>query len=221
MGLIMLDTLIIGAGGHGKVVCDILRAAGTHKPIGFVDADPKLAGQVVAGLPVLGSIHRLPHLARLYRHLAVIVAIGDNRTRVEYARTVQGYGLPLVTAIHPSAVVSPSARIGTNCVIAAGAIVCADATIEDSVIINTAATVDHECQIGAGVHLCPGVRLAGRVRIGTGAFVGMGSTVIQCLSLGEQSVIGAGAVVLRDVPDGATVVGVPARVVKTSSAAAA
>lgn len=213
-------TLIIGAGGHGKVVLDILRSRGACRPVGFVDADPKLAGTKVGGLPVFGGIHLLGKLRNQHRLSAAIIAIGDNRARAGYVRTVEEHGLELINAIHPAACVSPCAVIGRNVVIAAQAVICAEAHIGDLAIINTGAIIDHECEIGIAAHICPGANLAGRVRIGASAFVGLGANIIQCLTIGHQSTIGAGAVVLQDVPAGATAVGIPARIIKRQSLAA-
>jgi UDP-perosamine 4-acetyltransferase len=214
-----MDTLIVGAGGHGKVVLDILRAGGTYKPVGFVDADPSRAGTTVGGLPVFGPINLLPKLRQQHRHLKhAIVAIGDNRARTSTAPRLVEAGLTLINAIHPTAVVSASATLGRNVVVAAQAVVCAEAIVADSVIVNTAAVVEHECEVGEAAHVAPTAALAGRVRVGRGAFVGLGAKVIQCLSVGEFATVGAGAVVIADVPARATVVGVPARVVKVDRA---
>ncbi len=203
------DLLIIGAGGHGAVVLDIVLAAGLYRPIGFIDADPAQAGKRIDGVPVLGPMNLLPKLKQKARF--AIVAIGDNRARVSYAAKLRQAGFELVNAIHPTAHVSHTATVGHNLVIAAGAIVSTSVRIGDSVLINTGAIVDHECEIGDGVHLGPGCKLAGRVRIATGAFVGIGACVIQCLRVGEEAIVGAGAVVIRDVADRDTVIGVPAR----------
>ncbi len=211
-----MDTVIIGAGGHGKVVLDILRAMGTLRPVGFVDADVSLAGSTIGGLPVLGPVNLLPKL-KLQKVKAAIIAIGDNAIRRTYAARVLEHGFQLINAIHPSAVVSPSAKIGMNVVIAANVVICAEAEIADSVIVNTAAVVEHECVVGEGVHICPTAALAGRVTVESGAFIGIGAKVIQCRSIGADAIVGAGAVVITDVPAGATVVGVPARVVKTGT----
>jgi UDP-perosamine 4-acetyltransferase len=210
--------VIIGAGGHGKVVLDILRAAGRYQPAGFVDADPSLAGAVVGGIPVLGPANVLPKLRRQDVRGA-IVAIGDNRTRLRYAALLIEHGFELVNAIHPASSVSPTAAVGNNVVVAAHACIVTEASIGDSCIINTAAVVDHECEIGQGAHVCPGAHLAGRVRVGRGAFIGIGANVIQCTSIGDFATIGAGAAVIQDVPPFATAVGLPARVIKTAAPA--
>jgi len=215
-----IETLIIGAGGHGKVVLDILRSASTYQPIGFVDADPKLAGTRIGGLPVFGGIHLLNRLKQQHRLRAAIIAIGDNRTRAGYVKTVEDHGLKLINAIHPTASVSASAVLGRNVVVAAGAVIAAEAKIADLAIINNGAIVDHECEIGTAAHICPGANLAGRVRVEANAFVGLGANIVQCLTIGQGATIGAGAVVLADVPAGATAVGVPARIVKVLALAA-
>ena len=209
-----MDVIIIGAGGHGRVVLEILRLARQHNPVGFVDADAGRVGLEAGGLPILGGINLLPKLRRQSAR-GVIVAIGDNRVRQRYAQAAVDAGFELVNAVHPAAVVSPTAVLGRNVVVAALAVVGTDAKVADSAIINTSAVVDHECEIGEAAHICPGAMLAGRVRVGQRAFVGLGAKVIPCLQVADDATVGAGAVVLADVPAGATVVGVPARVVKT------
>lgn len=210
-----MDVVVVGAGGHGRVILDILRAAGQHRPVGFIDADPALTDTKVAGLPVFGHLNVLPKL-RQQRIGGAIIAIGDSSARMSYARLMKDHGFELINAIHPSATLSPSATIGKNVVVAAHAVIGPDTVIEDSCIINTAAVVDHECHIHAGSHICPGAILAGRVQIHEECFIGLGAKIIQCLTIGRQTIVGAGAVVIEDLPEGATAVGVPARVIKIS-----
>lgn len=211
-----MDTLIIGAGGHGKVVLDALQCEGKHRVVGFLDADESLHGTTVAGVPVIGGINQLLKLKQ-QKVRGAIIAIGDNRVRRQYAREALEASLELVSAIHPSATVARSATIGRNVLIAARSVVCPDVRIGDSVIVNTAAVVDHECVVGEAVHIAPGALLAGRVRIEESAFIGMGACVLQCLSVGARSIVGAGAVVRTDLPADVTAVGVPARVIKTDA----
>jgi UDP-perosamine 4-acetyltransferase len=205
-----MDVVILGAGGHGKVVLDILRAQRQHHVVGFLDADPALSGTRVGGVEVLGAVNLLTRLKQ-QRVRGAIVAIGDNRTRRRYADEVLDCGLELISAVHPSAVVASGATLDAGAVVAAGAVVGVEARIGRDAIINTGALVDHECVIGPASHICPGVALAGRVEVGAEAFVGIGARVIQCVKIGAGAMVAGGAVVIRDVPDGVRVAGVPAR----------
>jgi len=210
--------LILGAGGHGRVVLDILLQAGQHEVVGFLDNNPDIHGRRIDGLPVLGAIDDLPSLAQQYNVTGVVIAIGDNGVRRGLARRVEAAGLELFNAIHPSATLARNATLGRNVVVAAGVVVCAHCQIGDSVILNTGCLVDYQTMIGEGSHICPGVRIAGRVKVEPGVFVGIGATVIPRITLGCESIIGAGAVVIEDVPPLATVVGVPARPIKLAAA---
>ncbi len=211
--------LVVGAGGHGRVVLDILDQMGTYEVAGFLDSNAELHGRRVDGMQVLGS---LEDAARLRDELGVrraVVAIGDNGVRREFARRLEDAGFELINAIHPSANIARNASLGHNIVVAAGALVCAHCQIGDSVILNTGCIVDHETLIGTATHVCPGARIAGRVVIEAGAFVGIGATVVQSVRVGYEAVIGAGAVVIADVAPLSTVVGVPAREIKNRTSA--
>jgi sugar O-acyltransferase (sialic acid O-acetyltransferase NeuD family) len=210
-----MKIVIIGAGGHGRVVLDILRNNHQFEVAGFIDTNPALHRQFIDGIEVLGDlsiIRRLPEIGIG----GAFVAIGDNRIRQKYAAFLAQAGVNLVSAIHPGASVAGTAQIGKNVVIAAGANICTHVTIEDSVILNTGCIIEHESVIHQAAHICPGVKLAGHVRIMESAFIGIGATIIQGITIGESAVVGAGTVVLQEVPAFTTVVGVPARVVKPS-----
>lgn len=201
-----MRVLIVGSGGHAWVVADILTASGSVVPLGFIARDPIDAG-AHPGLPVLGddaAIATIPHDG-------VVVAIGDNRVRMEVADRLTAQGETLVSAIHPSAVVAPGVVMGPGCMVCAGVVVNPGAIIGRNTILNTGCTVDHHCVLGDHVHIAPGVNLAGGVTVGAGAFVGIGACVIPGVTLGDWVVVGAGAAVIRDVGAGRSVVGVPAR----------
>lgn len=206
--------LILGCGGHGRVVLDILNNAGTNEVVGFVDSNPDMVGRRIDGIPVLGQPDELQTIRDQYNVDHAVVAVGDNGARRALADHLDGLGFALINAVHPSANVARNASLGRNIVVAAGALVCAHCQIGDSVILNTGCIVDHESLIGTATHVCPGARLAGRVTIESGAFVGIGATIIQSIRVGYEAKVGAGAVVVRDVAPMSTVVGVPAREIK-------
>jgi sugar O-acyltransferase (sialic acid O-acetyltransferase NeuD family) len=210
-----MDVVILGAGGHGRVVLDICQQGKTLKPVGFLDNNKRLHGRRIDGLTVLGGMEQLGEL-RARKISAAIVAIGDNGIRRAMADILGQNGFELVNAVHPSAQLASSVSLGRGVVIAAGALVCAHCQIGDFSILNTGCIVDHESMIGTCVHVCPGVRLAGHVTVEAGAFLGIGATVIQNVRVGFESVVGAGSVVVQDVEAMTTVVGVPAHVTKSS-----
>ena len=200
--------VILGAGGHAKVVIDACRAAG-RAVNGVLDRSGQVDDEVL-GAPVLGGDDLLDDdgfVARYDFH----VAICDNETRSRVAKRVTARGGGLATVRHPSAVLADSAEIGSGCLLVAGAVVNADARLGQCVIVNTGASVDHDCILADWVHVAPGARLTGDVICGEGVFVGAGAVVLPGVSLGDHAIIGAGAAVLGDVAAGVAVAGTPAR----------
>lgn len=209
-----IRTLILGAGGHAQVVADILmrahEAGSNCKPIGFLDDNPSLTGTVVLGLPVLGAVAQLDESD----HDAIIVAIGDNRTRARIFDAAQTQEEKIVNAIHPAAVLAPNVRLGEGVMICAGVVVNTGTIIGDNVILNSGCTVDHHNHIGPHAHVAPGAHLGGNVHIEEGVLIGIGAIVIPGRSIANWSVVGAGAVVTKDVSPHAIAAGAPARVIK-------
>lgn len=206
----MRRLLIVGGGGHGKVVADTAREMGVEA-IAFAD-DKYPALRTVEGLPVIGTTADVRKLSDSITD--VVVAIGNNRLRVKYLKEFRQLGLSLATLVHPRAFVSRTAQVGSGTVIFAQAAVNAAAVLGLGVIINTAASVDHDCVLGDGVHLSPGAHLGGSVTVGENTWVGVGAAVINDITIGSDSLIGAGAAIVRDVADKVTVVGIPGRVIK-------
>ena len=204
----MNGIVVIGAGGHAKVVIETLRATG--REVACCVAGKSVDG---IGVPMLRGDEHLAAL-RAKGHGQAIVAIGDNTLRARLAEQVLAAGYELVSAISPHAVISPSVKLGRGVVILPGAIVNAGAVINDLAIINSGAVVEHDCHVGLGAHLGPLCGLAGNVSIGRLAFLGLGAKVIPGVKIGAGTILGAGAVVIEDLPENVTAVGVPARIVK-------
>lgn len=201
--------LILGAGGHGRVLADAAeRSAVGWQEIAFLDDGfPQLA--VAGPWKVVGRFADLGGLRRDFD--ACVPAVGKALLRLsllERARTA-GFDVPVLT--HPQAVVSAHARLGPGSFVAAAAVVAIGSDIGPGCIINTAATVDHDCRLAAGVHIGPGAHLAGNVEIGERAWFGIGAIARQGVRIGADATVGAGAVCVENVRDGAVVSGVPAR----------
>lgn len=204
--------VIVCAGGQGAVVADILqraREAGSDAvPIGFVDDTPGLPGTFVLGLEVLGPFSSLEAI----EHDAVIVAFGDNHVRRTLSERMVAAGERLATAIHPSATVAPSARIGEGSMICAGAVIAPRASLGRGVIINTRASVDHDSSVGDYGHVSAGAIVGAKTHIGAETLIAVGATVVSDLTVGARTIIGAGAAVVRPIPDDVVAFGVPARI---------
>jgi UDP-perosamine 4-acetyltransferase len=203
--------IIIGAGGHAKVVADALLAA--HEPVeGFTDAESSRRGAMILGIPILGGDDVV--LARGVQSVRLANGIGSVEStarRREVFMHFRELGFRFVTVVHPRATVSPSAVLAEGVQVMAGAVIQAGAVAGENAIVNTSAIVDHDCRIGAHCHLAPGCVLSGGITIGDGSHIGAGSTVRQGLNLGPNTVVAAGAAVVSDHVGGATLAGVPAR----------
>jgi sugar O-acyltransferase (sialic acid O-acetyltransferase NeuD family) len=205
-----MKILIVGAGGHGQVVADILQAqrvAGDDVDvIGFVDDDPELEGQHRMGRPILGNLADMTRIA----HDAVVLAVGNNARRACLEQAMRRAGQRFASVRHPSAIIAAGTSVGDGSMICARVVVGCCSRVGRGVILNTACTVDHHARLDDFVHVAPGVHLGGDVSIGSRSLLGIGAIVLPGVSIGSGAVVGAGAVVTRDVAAGATVVGVPA-----------
>jgi sugar O-acyltransferase (sialic acid O-acetyltransferase NeuD family) len=204
----MAGLLILGAGGHAKVVAEAALATGRWGEVAFLD-DRFPALREVLGWPVLGVLADAP--AHRARYPEAVVAIGHARTRLRVQNDLQRNGFVLPVVVHPTAWVSPSASLGEGTVVFAQVAVNACVRAGAACIFNTGCSVDHDAALGDGVHVCPGARVAGEVTVGDATWLGIGSSVIQRVRVGADVTVGAGAAVVRDLPDGVTAVGVPAR----------
>ena len=198
--------LLIGAGGHAKVVTDAVYTIAPDCQIFIRDQDPCKMGKILINSIKIELLQNWSDLPEKYH-----VCIGNNHHRRTLDLTARTQGKQPYTVIHSEAYVSPYAQIAPGCFIAAKSVVSAGVRMTEGCIINHSAIVDHDCKIGAFTHIAPNVTLGGGVEIGAGSLIGASATVLPGIKLGENVVIGAGAVILSDVPDNQKVVGVPGR----------
>ena len=212
----MRPVVIVGAGGFGREVLEIFKAQNRTSQDwivqGFIDENRDLHGSVINGCPVLGGLEWVR--ARDNSGLGCVVAIGICETRKQVVEKLQKTGIAFYNAIHPSVIMSEFVQLGQGVIICAGSILTVNIVIGDHVHVDTNCTIAHDAVIESYCRLNSGVRVNGNDHLGEGLYVGSGATFVQQVSAGSWSVIGAGAVVVGDIPERVVAVGVPAKVVK-------
>lgn len=204
---------IFGAGGHGRVVAEIARAAGI-RVAGFLDGNPGLRGTVVNEIAVLGDWTAVGHLEA---ESLFAVGVGGNPERKKVADEFARRARTIIRLVHPSAVVAAHTDIGEGTCVGPLAVIHVNASVGRHCIVNTAAVVDHECRVGDFAHVSANATLAGGASVGEGSLVGVGASVLPGVRIGAWCQVGAGAVVTKDLPDGVVACGVPARVMGPTS----
>ncbi len=207
----MKRVVIIGAGGQGREVADILRPG--IDVIGFIDDNLELHGKAIDGLRVLGNWSWFEGMDRA--DIAVICAVGSPELSRRLTMRAESLGLSFASAISPLAYISSGARLGDGVTAFPYSVVNTGTVVESHSILNVGVTVSHDTKIGRYSNINPGAHLAGNVLLAEGCYIGMGANVIQGRSIGAWSVVGAGSVVTRDLPAGVTAVGIPAKIIKT------
>jgi UDP-perosamine 4-acetyltransferase len=205
-----VEVLVLGTGGHARVVAALL-AHTSHRVRGFLDRVQVRPGEAIGGHPVIGTFADLERL-RGEGLLRVVLAIGENTPRAAAYTRARALGFEVMGLRHPTAIVEPGAVVAPDAVLCMGAMVGAEARVGANALLNSGSVVDHESVIGDHAHVAPTAAIAGRVTIGAGSFIGVGSSVADGRRIGAGVVVGAGAAVVTDLPDGVVAVGVPARV---------
>ena len=202
--------LIIGAGGHAKVVVDILLEQKKYEVVGFVDRDSE---KEYRGIKVIGQDEEL---SLFYKNgiRKVFVALGSNKIRKKLQIECKNIGFDIINIISSRATISPTVKLGNGIVIMDGAIVHADAVVKDGCIINTNASVDHDCCIDEYTHIAPGTAISGYTAVGRECFIGTGCSIIDGITIGDHVTVGAGGVVVKDIIDSGIAVGIPAKIKK-------
>lgn len=199
--------LIVGAGGHGKMVAESALASG-YDNIAFLDDDITKHETVIMGYPVIGSLSSATELLQQYTD--TFVALGNNHLRMNVITQLEELGYTLPFLIHPSSTVSRFTKISSGTVVAAGVVIQPSSVIGKGCILNTRCSVDHDCVINDGVHISPGAVLCGTVMVGAYTWICAGAVISNNVNVGAESIVAAGAVAVEDVPAYCMVAGVPA-----------
>jgi sugar O-acyltransferase (sialic acid O-acetyltransferase NeuD family) len=207
----MNKLIIVGAGGHGRVVADCAQQQGKYSQIVFLD-DCFSERKENSEWPVIGAVKDFP---QYIDEADFVVAFGNNRLRKQIIAQLKKAKANIVSLIHPTASVSPHTFIGKGVVVFANAVINIGATIADGCIINTAATVDHDCELHQCVHVSPGANIAGGVHIAQLSWIGIGSTIVEYITLANNTQVGAGAVVTQSTQANSLYLGVPAKRVRS------
>lgn len=205
-----MKVAIIGHGGHGKMVHEVLKSYPEHRFVAFLD--DKYSNVIEQDDFICAPLHHVQNLIAHFYDIRFINGIGDNEYR---KRVFDQLDLPnefYISLIHPKAVVSSSARIGDGSVIMPNAVINVGAEVNDHVIVNTGAILEHDSKVGSFAHISPNATLLGNVKVDKGTHIGSGATILPNLAIGEWSKIGAGATIIHDIPPFSTAVGVPGRI---------
>jgi acetyltransferase EpsM len=208
----MKQVVILGSGGQARVVIDAIESQHNARILGLVDGGDSPPHP---RYPTLGRDEDVPRLWASLGAFDLMVAIGNNAVRRRVVDKLMGLEkLAYLTLIHPQAHMAGEVQVGCGSFVAIGATLCVGARLGQHVLINTNASVDHDCVVEDYAFIAPHAALGGAVHVGAGAMVGMGAVVLPGLTVGAGAVVAAGAVVTKNVADGTTVMGVPARAVR-------
>jgi sugar O-acyltransferase (sialic acid O-acetyltransferase NeuD family) len=206
--------IVIGAGGHARVVIDALKLLNIDI-LGISDNDPALEQKNISGIPVIYKDQELQRYSSKDVYLVNgLGGVKDTTLRRRIYEKFKRLGFVFRQVIHPAAIISPDLYLAEGVQVMAGAVLQAGTHVNENSLINTKASLDHDCLIGPHVHIAPGVTVCGNVQIEEGVHVGSGATIIQGVTIGAHSLIGAAALVRKDVPPGSKVFGVPGRIKK-------
>ena len=201
----MRNLIIIGAGGHGRVIADIAQKIGSYKTIAFLDdGDAK----ETMGLSIVG---KTSDVKKYINTTDIFVAIGNSAVRREFIERLLSMGANVPTLIHPNAVIGACVEIGNGSAIMAGAVINPCSKLGKGVIVNTCSSIDHDCVIGNYCHIAVGGHVAGTVSLGDNVWLGAGATIKNNVNVCADCIIGAGAVVLKEITENGTYIGVPAQ----------
>lgn len=209
--------LVLGAKQHAQVMCDILQMTG-NEVFGFLDDDLEIIGSTLMGLPVLGTTKELQSVAKTYGASAAMLGISarHHKVRARLQKAMEGFGLLVINAMHPTAYISNRAKIGNGNMFAPFSTINSFTEIGSNCVFYSGTVVDHHSLLGDNVYCGPNVSIAADSSVGDNTYIGVGASLIPHVNIGKNVIVGAGSAIIHDIPDNAVVVGVPGKVIKYS-----
>jgi UDP-perosamine 4-acetyltransferase len=211
----MEKIVLVGGGGHCKVIIDIIKGSSQYEIVGITDE--KDIGEDILDIPVIGDDSILPELYNkgVKNAFVCIGALNNIKLRDVIFNRLKGIGFNIPKLIHKEATISHYAKIEDGTCVMAGTVINPGTMVEENCIVNTGAVIEHDCVIGRNTHVSPRSCILGGCKVGDNCHIGAGSTILQGVSIGDDVVIGAGAVVLKDIENSVTAVGIPAKIIKS------
>jgi len=215
----MKNIVLIGGGDQAHYTIDIIHKEGKYKIVGIIDAQEEI-GSIKFGYKIIGRQDAIKQVAALYEVDGGVISIGDNWTRYYVAKEIRSYvsDFKFFNAIHPSCIIGENVKLGEGIVAMAGCIFNPRATVGDHTFFATGAQVEHDCIIGNYASISAGSITGGYVELGDFAAITLGVTVFDRTKIGENSVVGAGSLVIKDLPDNVLAYGNPAKIIRPRKA---
>ena len=215
----MKNIVLIGGGDQAHYTIDIIHKEGKYKIVGIIDAQEEI-GSIKFGYKIIGRQDAIKQIAALYEVDGGVISIGDNWTRYYVAKEIRSYvsDFKFFNAIHPSCIIGEHVKFGEGIVAMAGVIFNPRSTVGDHTFFATGAQVEHDCIIGDYASISAGSITGGYVELGDFAAITLGVTVFDRTKIGENSVVGAGSLVVKDLPDNVLAYGNPAKIIRARKA---
>ncbi len=211
----MKRVVVIGASDQSRCTIDVIEQENSYEIVGILDKKMS-KGDTFAGYEVLGYLNDIKQIVKEHHIYGGIVAIGDNFTRSKVVKEIKDIypDFRFINAIHPSVIIGDNVKLGIGCLLMPGVILVNNSRVGDHCILLAKSSLDHDSQLGDFSSLSPGVTTGGRVIIGKCSVIGIGANILHSKNVGDDCVIGGGALVNKDITNNSIAYGVPVRIVK-------
>lgn len=212
----MKKIVILGAGGFAREVAWLIEEINSKNKewdlLGFVEEGNRNVGSILNNYKILGDFEWIKNYKN--EKLYYISAVGDSKLRLKFSEIAESLNVKPATLIHPNVKMSNYNTIGEGSIICEGSIITVNVIIGKHVVVSINSVISHDSIIRDFTTILPCVTVSGNVKIGTACYIGTKSVVINKINIGSNTIVGAGATVIKDLPDNCTAVGTPAKIIK-------